>query len=571
MKLRCHRHSVFAVLKASAPLLLILALLLFSPRAVQADGPSEISGPTLGSASGSQVGPSRDAGSAGTESASKTEKSAEKTDEAASKTKSAGESLAPGMVTLLQREIMRALRKRNVESRYNQFRSFAGAKLSSSARPYTGSELAGNCRLSWYDHLLRNPVKAPAEAEEFTRKLHLAAQGDHKGLDEIMAMAGKKLDLADRKPREFDAVDSPQQAIEAVKRALTDCQLGYCQALAPLTKSEIRMLQSNLYPILTSSNRVGHTLSRRGTGRQLCNLLEKMNRKAMHRAAESLVPLANPQLLEQLGAITGNELVAVPGVTGGIVRQINTPGGGIIIGGRGKNTYQLDKMPDVNVVIDLGGDDIYYEGACSLHRPVMITIDLDGNDAYEAKKPGVQGSAILGIAMLLDVAGNDVYRAKDVAQGACVGGAGILIDYAGDDTYIGLRRAQGEALAGVGIHIDRSGNDRYHAALWAQGMGGPLGFGLLDDLDGKDHYFCGGLYLNSYLDDDNPTPGYEGWGQGVGGGLRAVTNGGIGVILDGGGDDIYEAGDQDGTDYSTSSHAGDANPTDETDTFIVPW
>ena len=91
--------------------------------------------------------------------------------------------------------------------------------------------------------------------------------------------------------------------------------------------------------------------------------------------------------------------------------------------------------------------------------------------------------------------------------------------------------------------------DRYHAALWAQGMGGPLGFGVLDDLQGKDHYYCGGLYVNSYIDDeDHPTPGYEGWGQGVGGGLRAVSNGGIGVILDGAGDDVYE--------YDYLSHGG---------------
>ncbi|HYW80689.1 MAG TPA: hypothetical protein VE890_14005, partial [Thermoguttaceae bacterium] len=61
-------------------------------------------------------------------------------------------------------------------------------------------------------------------------------------------------------------------------------------------------------------------------------------------------------------------------------------------------------------------------------------------------------------------------------------------------------------------------------------------------------YYGGGLYLNSYLDDDAPTPGYEGWSQGVGGGLRAVCNGGVGVILDGGGDDIYE--------YDYLSHGG---------------
>lgn len=461
---------------------------------------------------------------------------------------SVGAPLAPGMVLLLQQEIVKSLKERGIESQYNRFRSYAGSMLNSSASAYTGSELAGNCRLKWYDYLLRNPLRAPADAEEFTRELHMAARGDHRGLDQVLAIAGKKLDLTDREPRTFEAVDSPQQAIETVKRALAECQLAYCRALAPLSKSEIQTLATNLYPMLTAQNQVGHTLQSRGSGRRVCDLLEKLDRKAMLEAAEALVPLADPRLLEQLKSIEPKGLVRVAGATGQMLREINTPGGRILIGGPGRNTYQLDDMADVNVVIDVGGDDVYYEGSCSFRRPVMIVIDLEGDDKYDATNPGVQGSAILGIAMLLDAAGNDVYRARDVAQGSCLGGAGILIDYAGNDVYVAVRRAQGEALGGVGIHIDRAGDDRYHAALWAQGMGGPLGFGLLDDLDGKDLYYCGGMYLNSYLDDENPTPGYEGWGQGMGGGLRAVTDGGIGVILDGGGDDVYE--------YDYLSHGG---------------
>jgi hypothetical protein len=233
-----------------------------------------------------------------------------------------------------------------------------------------------------------------------------------------------------------------------------------------------------------------------------------------------------------------------------VAGRIDTPGGAIVIGGREKNSYQLDEMADVSVVIDLGGDDTYFDGTVSTRRPVLIVIDLSGNDGYRSTKPGVQGAGLMGVSMLLDLSGDEVYQAKDVAQGSCLGGAGILIDYAGNDTYIGLRRVQGEALGGVGILIDRGGNDRYHAAMWAQGFGGPLGFGLLDDVDGQDHYYGGGLYLNSYLDDvdGNRTPGYEGWSQGVGAGLRAVSNGGVGVILDGGGDDVYE--------YDYLSHGG---------------
>lgn len=228
------------------------------------------------------------------------------------------------------------------------------------------------------------------------------------------------------------------------------------------------------------------------------------------------------------------------GVDGQIVRHVVTPAGDVVIGGRGANSYQLDRMPGVNVVVDLGGDDVYEEGTCSLARPVLVVIDLAGDDVYRGSKPAIQGAAVLGISMLLDLEGDDAYRARDLAQGSCLAGAGLLIDYAGNDSYLGLRRIQGSAICGVGILLDRAGNDAYKGAMWTQGVGGPLGLGVLDDLQGNDHYYGGGRYVNSYKDDDNPTPGYEGWAQGMGEGKRAVANGGIGVILDGAGDDVYE-------------------------------
>ena len=244
------------------------------------------------------------------------------------------------------------------------------------------------------------------------------------------------------------------------------------------------------------------------------------------------MPLSDPYLLAQLAKIPEKGDVKVEGVRGTVLQAIDTPAGKIVIGGRGNNVYELDKMTGVCAVIDLGGDDVYHEGALSPQRPVLVVIDLAGNDRYEGTQPGIQGGAMLGVSMLVDVAGDDVYDAKDIAQGSAVGGVGILIDFAGDDRYRGFRRVQGQALGGVGILLDRAGKDDYHAAMWAQGFGGPLGFGVLDDLDGNDHYYCGGMWRDSYYPE---TPGYEGWGQGVGAGLRGVADGGIGVILDGGG------------------------------------
>jgi hypothetical protein len=443
---------------------------------------------------------------------------------------------AQGKLVLLEDEIVDGLKRRNIQSQFSRFQAYAARKLDTTSGPRTGSEVTSICRLKWYDHLMRNALKAPAEAEQFTRELHAALMGNHEGLDRALIIAREKMDQAPREPGVFPEITSPERALEAVKRALTDAQVGYAAALSTLTQSEISQLVKTSYSVFTSGAKNGHTLPQRGAARRQCKLLMKLDQESMYAAADAMVPLADPELLRQLGLLGPEQGIKLNETDGTAAVVIATASGKIVIGGRGNNRYQLDQLDDVNVVIDLGGDDEYFEGTVNLKRPVLIVIDLAGNDTYRASKPGVQGAAVMGISMLLDVAGNDTYQAKDLAQGSCLGGVGILVDYAGDDSYRALRRAQGQALGGIGILLDRDGNDSYHAAMWAQGFGHPLGFGVLDDLDGADHYYCGGLYADSYEEH----PGYEGWGQGVGAGLRQVANGGIGSCLDGGGDDVYE-------------------------------
>ena len=438
---------------------------------------------------------------------------------------------------LLQDEITTGIANRGIQQRFARFQNYAAGRVSATAGKYTGSELTGNCRIRWYDHLMRNMLAAPAEAELFTRQLHMAAMNPNNGLARVLAMASIKMDAGQRKPRIYAQVTSPEQALDVVKQAITDAQVAYCAAMAPLSKSEIQELQNYAVPVLSTQNHVGHTINDRGTGRRLCDLMEKMDRASLYSAAEALAPVTDVAILEQLKSLPDNTSIQVPGVTGKVVSRIATPSGTIIIGGKGNNTYQLDQMRDVACVIDLGGNDTYLEGTVGVDRPVLLIADLGGNDIYRGTKPGIQGAALLGVSMLLDLQGDDVYEAQDLAQGSALAGVGILIDYAGNDRYIGIRRVQGNALGGIGIVIDRAGQDDYRAAMWAQGVGGPLGFGMLDDLSGNDHYYCGGMWRDSYYPE---TPGYEGWGQGVGGGIRQVASGGIGVILDGAGDDVYE-------------------------------
>ncbi len=447
-----------------------------------------------------------------------------------------GEPMAEGIMELLREEIVSGIAKRGITDRFYRFQSYAIGKLNSSAAPYTGSELAGNCRLRWYDHMMRNMLDAPAEAERFTRQLHLAACDSHDGLAKVLAIAAEKMDAGAAKPRHWKAPQSPEQALDMVRQAVVEAQVAYCEALAPLTKSEINELQTSLVPVLSTQNQVGHTLADRGTGRRMCDLMEKMDREALHRAAQSMAVLADPRLLDQLELLPYNGDLRVPGVTGQVAARIETPAGAILIGGKGPNTYQLDDMRDVAVIIDLGGRNTYYEGTVGIDRPVLAIINLGERNNFQGVRAGIQGGAVLGVSMVVNRGGDNFYEAQDVAQGSALAGVGIVVDYGPNNRYRGVRRVQGQAIGGVGILLDRGGKNDYHAAMWAQGFGGPLGFGLLDNVTGNNHYYCGGLWRDSYPE----TPGYEGWGQGVGAGIRQVADGGVGVILDGGGENTYE-------------------------------
>jgi hypothetical protein len=448
-----------------------------------------------------------------------------------------GSPIAPWCVKQIGEEIKEGLKTRGIEQQFAAFQSYAGDRLDATAGNASPSELTGNCRLTWYDHMMRNPLAALVEAEQFTRELHQAFRDEHQGLDRALILAREKMDAGRRKPQQRIEAKSPEQALGVMKQALIKAQKAYAAAIAPLSESEMAYLTQQLGPTLTEQVTIGHTVWDRPTARYLCDLLEKMDRRALFDAADALAPLSDPSVLAQLAKISDNCDVKTPGVRGTVLRKIDTPAGKIIIGGRGNNVYELDQMADVCAVIDLGGNDVYHEGSVSPTRPVLVVMDLAGNDRYEGGQSGIQGGSQLGVSMLIDVAGDDIYNARDIAQGSAVGGVGILIDMSGNDRYQGLRRVQGQAFCGVGILLDRAGKDDYRAAMWAQGFGGPLGFGVLDDVEGDDHYYCGGMWVTSYYPE---TPGYEGWGQGVGAGLRGVADGGIGVILDGNGNDVYE-------------------------------
>ena len=156
-------------------------------------------------------------------------------------------------------------------------------------------------------------------------------------------------------------------------------------------------------------------------------------------------------------------------------------------------------------LVDLAGNDTYkadiYGQGVSYFYAIGMLLDAGGNDTYVMHHYG-QGSGIhLSSGLLGDYGGNDTYSGYILAQGnAHDFSVGMLVDHQGDDTYTADHHAQGRALNnGLGVLMDSAGNDAYFGRQpdQCQGVGNNGGtreygsLGILCDLGGKDRYTCG--------------------------------------------------------------------------------
>ena len=261
-------------------------------------------------------------------------------------------------------------------------------------------------------------------------------------------------------------------------------------------------------------------------------LAAKVNLYDLLQAARMAQSLNDPALIhsiKQLTASLPDSGFRTP------IWSTSTRYGSILIGGMSDNEYR----EPASLIIDLGGND-WYIGSQHTHlkHPISIVIDLNGDDRYEASKPFSLGGAFMGIALLIDHAGHDVYNATEHSLGSALFGVGILHDLAGNDQYRSQHYSQGTAFFGLAALTDHTGNDQYQATLFSQGVGGTCGLGLIRDLSGNDQYLSLKQKPSSY----GVSGHFQGVSQGVGIGFRGYARGGIGLLLDQQGSDAYESG-----------------------------
>jgi hypothetical protein len=270
--------------------------------------------------------------------------------------------------------------------------------------------------------------------------------------------------------------------------------------------------------------------------------------------AQAMVDLAH--------ALDQADSVLSAGVSGTFSFDQDSPIGKIVINsGDGPTTYAAG---DYVLICDCDGGDTYNCSAganSSILNPISICLDLAGSDTYNAiddYTDGVntdyasqQGTGRWGVGILVDYNGDDEYHASLASQGSGIFGWGLLYDKTGNDTYFGVDHVQGSGLCGVGILYDGGGQDSYHCWHGAQGFGDIWGLGILcDQGSDPDDYYAEwdatvgpAVFASPQNTDINAN-----FAQGAAFGLRTTANfpvlwdGGVGALIDAGGDDDYTCG-----------------------------
>lgn len=221
---------------------------------------------------------------------------------------------------------------------------------------------------------------------------------------------------------------------------------------------------------------------------------------------------------------------------------VDTRYGRIVLGSAGNDTYEpLSYL----LILDTGGNDTYHGGGVSDNKhPVSIIIDYYGDDTYHSDIGC--GTGIAGYGIVVDYEGNDKYTASKFGLGTGIFGQGLILELSGNDEYTTDMYGIGAGICGTGVISDISGNDSYIGFQCCQGFGYVKGCGLLIDKDGDDTYIARDdtiKYPSAQTEEHNTS-----LAQGVGCGIRADYTdghsmaGGVGMLIDGGGDDKYSCG-----------------------------
>ena len=439
----------------------------------------------------------------------------------------------------------------------------AGAATSRGAPDLAGLDASPtrDQQLPFFRAVMAAPLEAPYRAGVLGDSFRGAVGSPHELIGRAGALSGARL----QRP-----IDFAMAAIEARLRAAPDPLAAGLAWMASTT------VGAGWVPELP-----GHAQLPNPLRYELARVLAAMSQshRFLQRAFERLPPGVTPQLLRrqafegrfadfeapdyrQLLPLVEREAVVAgmldlagaverlqrfvknEGALPSVAWSLQTPFGRIVVDTTGRNSRH--ELKDPLLVLDVGGDDDYEFLARGDMHTISVLLDHGGNDRYATDAPGADpSSATLGYGVLWDTEGDDRYHGAEQAQASALFGAALLVDGGGSNRFVAGSRSQAHAIGGLAVLVSAGGDDEFTAQTYSQATGGPRGVAVLVDTGGNDRYTLGNVPLvrpSPQLPDRNTS-----MGQGAGYGMRGVfldgrsTTGGIGLLLDLGGNDRYDA------------------------------
>ena len=192
---------------------------------------------------------------------------------------------------------------------------------------------------------------------------------------------------------------------------------------------------------------------------------------------------------------------------------------------------------DHGIWIDPGGNDDYTIVGEGKRGKFLLIVDLGGNDLYRSKDSLNLSSGNMGIQLIADIAGNDHYLGENFSFGSTLFGYASVFDAKGQDVYEARCASLGFAFFGIGMIEDESGSDVYSASLMSEGAGSTKGAGFLLDRSGNDQYLARPTFRDELRYTDHNIHMVQGFATG----FSPNYSGGIGLLRDGAGNDLYVA------------------------------
>lgn len=376
-------------------------------------------------------------------------------------------------------------------------------------------------QLSETTYMMRHPLSSAEAAKELSRRLATAINERSWRMDDMVRKTAGLLDIDLSRAGKPSEVTFPE-LVSIMEKTKENVE----KVLSALTPEEQALLRDKTLNPWKDSQ-----------WNTILDISMKVDRRELF---SQFIPLLSFLTKENLSLLREDLIARFGRNKGPVLYEAETPIGKVIVGGLGPNIYREDAA----LILDLGGDDIYLNNAGGTRpgMPVALVIDWEGNDRYISEENFSQGAAVLGGGFLLDLSGDDMFISAEGSQGAGFFGLGFLYHGDGDAVYEARSFSQGIGQMGIGLLHNGAGNNLYHCLYAGQALGLFGGGGVLMDESGDDVYQLGGLVP----DFRDPSKSFVSLGQGFGFGVRPEKGvrgvpGGIGMLIDESGDDIYSA------------------------------